>query len=50
MAVEHMPPATALTDRTISAGAKEDGDTLDAIAAEVREFCAIFPIPGPHKE
>jgi hypothetical protein len=32
--------------RGVEAAKREDGDELDAIAAEVRELTAAFPMPG----
>jgi glycine hydroxymethyltransferase len=43
---EHMPRLARWIDEAVSAGAKEDEQTLDRIAAEVRDFLAAFPMPG----
>lgn len=46
MTAEHMPRIAAWMDEAIEAGKKDDEAALDRIAAEVREFCSAFPIPG----
>ncbi len=46
MTAEHMAPIAAWMDRAVEAAKTEDETELDAIAAEVREFTADFPIPG----
>ncbi|WP_020573624.1 serine hydroxymethyltransferase [Actinopolymorpha alba] len=46
MAPEHMPRIAAWMDEAVEAGKKDDGDSLDRIAAEIREFTSAFPIPG----
>jgi glycine hydroxymethyltransferase len=43
---EHMPAVAAWIDRAVSAAIKDDGQALDAIAAEVAEFLSAFPMPG----
>jgi glycine hydroxymethyltransferase len=43
---EHQVQVADWIDRTITAAGKQDESTLDAIAAEVREFLVPFPIPG----
>ncbi|MGH2952670.1 MAG: serine hydroxymethyltransferase [Solirubrobacterales bacterium] len=46
MTAEHMDPIAGWLDAAVEAAKTEDGDALDAIAAEVREFTSAFPIPG----
>lgn len=46
MRADDMPRIAAWMDEAIEAGKKEDDAGLDRIAAEVREFCAAYPIPG----
>ncbi|GAB3412534.1 serine hydroxymethyltransferase [Flindersiella endophytica] len=46
MQADHMPRIAAWMDEAIEAGKKEDDDALARIAAEVKEFCSAFPIPG----
>jgi glycine hydroxymethyltransferase len=46
MTAEHMDPIARWIDVATEAAKAEDGDALDAIAAEVREFTSAFPIPG----
>jgi glycine hydroxymethyltransferase len=46
MKAEHMPRIAAWMDEAIEAGKKEDDDALARIAAEIKEFCSAFPIPG----
>jgi glycine hydroxymethyltransferase len=46
MTTEHMPRIAAWIDEAVEAARKDDGETLDRIAAEVREFTQAFPIPG----
>jgi glycine hydroxymethyltransferase len=46
MTAEHMEPIAAWMDAAVEAAKREDGDGLEAIAAEVREFTRDFPIPG----
>jgi glycine hydroxymethyltransferase len=43
---EHMAPIAAWIDEAITAAAKTDDVTLDRIAADVRDFLAVYPIPG----
>ncbi|MEU7788369.1 serine hydroxymethyltransferase [Amycolatopsis sp. NPDC049159] len=43
---EHQAQVADWIDRTITAAAAANESTLDAIAAEIREFLAPFPIPG----
>ena len=46
MTAEHMGPVAAWMDAAVEAAKRDDGEALDAIAAEVREFTSAFPIPG----
>jgi glycine hydroxymethyltransferase len=46
MTVEHMDRVAAWMDAAVDAAKQEDGEALDATAAEVREFTSDFPIPG----
>jgi glycine hydroxymethyltransferase len=46
LAAEHMERIAAWMDAAIEAAKAEDEPALEAIAAEVREFTADFPIPG----
>src|SRR5215211_3035479 len=46
MGAEDMPRIAAWIDAGVEAAKREDEDALQAIAAEVREFAAAFPIPG----
>jgi glycine hydroxymethyltransferase len=46
MGTEDMPRIAAWIDAGVDAAKREDEDALEAIAAEVREFAAAFPIPG----
>ncbi|MGH3491260.1 MAG: serine hydroxymethyltransferase, partial [Actinopolymorphaceae bacterium] len=46
MAPEHMPRIAAWMDEAVEAGKKDDGEALDRIAADVRDFTKAFPIPG----
>jgi len=46
MTTEHMPRIAAWIDEAVEAARKDDGEALDRIAAEVREFTKAFPIPG----
>jgi glycine hydroxymethyltransferase len=41
-----MGPVAAWMDAAVEAAKRDDGEALDAIAAEVREFTSAFPIPG----
>jgi glycine hydroxymethyltransferase len=43
---EHMPPLAAWMDEAIAAAAKDDDETLDRIAGEVRDLLSAYPIPG----
>jgi glycine hydroxymethyltransferase len=43
---EHMPQVAAWLDAAIQAARKGEEDSLDGIAAEVRELMAAFPMPG----
>jgi glycine hydroxymethyltransferase len=43
---EHMPLLAAWMDEAIVAAAKDDDETLDRIAAEVRDLLSAYPIPG----
>ncbi|GAA1942286.1 serine hydroxymethyltransferase [Amycolatopsis minnesotensis] len=43
---EHQPQVAEWIDRTVAAVAKDDEAALPAIAAEIRELLASFPIPG----
>ena len=42
----HMGQVAAWMDQSIAAAAKNDEQTLDRVAAEVRELLAGFPMPG----
>jgi glycine hydroxymethyltransferase len=46
MTAEHMAPVASWMDLAVEAAKSEDGEALDGIAAEVREFTSGFPIPG----
>jgi glycine hydroxymethyltransferase len=46
MTTEHMPRIAAWMDEAVEAGRKDDGEALDRIAADVRDFARAFPIPG----
>jgi glycine hydroxymethyltransferase len=46
MQADDMPRIAAWMDEAIEAGKKEDDVELARIAAEVKEFCSAFPIPG----
>jgi glycine hydroxymethyltransferase len=46
MTTEHMPRIAAWMDEAVEAGRKDDGEALDRIAADVRDFAKAFPIPG----
>jgi glycine hydroxymethyltransferase len=46
MTAEHMAPIAAWMDAAVEAARREDEAALEAIADEVREFTADFPIPG----
>jgi glycine hydroxymethyltransferase len=43
---EHMPLLAAWMDEAIVAAAKDDDETLDRIAGEVRDLLSAYPIPG----
>jgi glycine hydroxymethyltransferase len=43
---EHMPAIAAWMDDAITAAAKEDEQTLERIAGEVRDLLGSFPMPG----
>jgi glycine hydroxymethyltransferase len=43
---EHMPQLAAWMDEAITAGAKDDSEVLDRVAAEIRDLLAAYPIPG----
>ncbi|MFF0143754.1 serine hydroxymethyltransferase [Amycolatopsis sulphurea] len=43
---EHQVQVADWIDRTVTAAAAQQAPALDAIAAEIREFLAPFPIPG----
>jgi glycine hydroxymethyltransferase len=43
---EHQPKIAEWIDRTVTASAAEDEPAIEAIAAEIRELLADFPIPG----
>ncbi|MEQ7123012.1 serine hydroxymethyltransferase [Actinopolymorpha sp. B11F2] len=42
----HMAQIAAWMDEAVEAGKKDDGEALDRIAADVRDFTKAFPIPG----
>jgi glycine hydroxymethyltransferase len=46
MTVEHMAPIARWIEAAVDAAKADDGDGLDAIAEEVRDFTSAFPIPG----
>jgi glycine hydroxymethyltransferase len=46
MTVEHMAPIAGWIEAAVDAAKADDGDGLDAIADEVRDFTSAFPIPG----
>ena len=46
MTTEHMAPIAAWMERAVEAAKGEDEAELEAIAGEVRELTADFPIPG----
>jgi glycine hydroxymethyltransferase len=46
MSADDMARIAAWIDAAVEAAKREDEDALDAIAAEVRDFTAAFPIPG----
>ena len=43
---EHMAQVAAWLDEAVAAALKEDEQTIERIAAEVRDFLAPFPMPG----
>ena len=43
---EHMPQLAEWIDRAVQAGDAEDEQTIDHIAAEIRELLAAYPMPG----
>jgi len=43
---EHMPQLAAWMDEAVTAATKDDDDSLDRIAAEIRDLMSAFPIPG----
>ena len=43
---EHMPQLAAWMDEAITSATKDDDDSLDRIAAEIRDLLSAFPIPG----
>jgi glycine hydroxymethyltransferase len=43
---QHMAQVAAWMDEAITAAAKDDEQTIDRIASEVRELLAAFPAPG----
>ncbi|MBB4687769.1 serine hydroxymethyltransferase [Amycolatopsis jiangsuensis] len=43
---EHQTQVAEWIDRTVTAAAAQEEPALDAIAAEIREFLAPFPVPG----
>jgi glycine hydroxymethyltransferase len=46
LAEEHMPQLAAWMDETIAAAIKDDDDSLNRIAGEIRDLLSAFPIPG----
>jgi glycine hydroxymethyltransferase len=46
MTTEHMAPIADWMDRAVEAAKREDEGAIEAIASEVRDFTAGFPIPG----
>ena len=46
MGTDDMARVAAWIDAAVEAAKREDEDALEAIAAEVRDFTAAFPIPG----
>jgi glycine hydroxymethyltransferase len=46
MTPDDMPRIAAWMDEAVEAGKKDDGETLDRIAADIRDFTKAFPIPG----
>jgi glycine hydroxymethyltransferase len=43
---EHMPQLAAWMDDAITAATKDDDDSLDRIAGEIRDLMSAYPIPG----
>jgi glycine hydroxymethyltransferase len=43
---QHMAQVAAWMDEAITAAAKDDEQTIERIASEVRELLAAFPVPG----
>ena len=43
---QHMPQVAAWMDEAVTAAAKDDEQTIERIASEVRELLAAFPVPG----
>ena len=46
LAPEHMAQIATWMDEAVEAGRKDDGEALDRIAGQVRDFTKSFPIPG----
>jgi glycine hydroxymethyltransferase len=43
---EHMPQIAAWMDESVTAALKEDEQSIERIAADVRDLLAAFPVPG----
>jgi glycine hydroxymethyltransferase len=43
---QHMPQLAAWMDEAVSAALKEDEQTIERIAGDVRDLLAAFPMPG----
>ncbi|UJW36526.1 serine hydroxymethyltransferase [Saccharothrix sp. AJ9571] len=43
---EHQVKVAEWIDRTVTAAAADEQSTVDAVAAEIREFLSAYPIPG----
>jgi glycine hydroxymethyltransferase len=43
---EHMPQISAWMDESVTAALKEDEQSIERIAGEVRDMLAAFPVPG----
>jgi glycine hydroxymethyltransferase len=43
---QHMPQVAVWMDEAVTAAAKDDEQTIERIASEVRELLAAFPVPG----
>ena len=43
---QHMPQLAAWMDEAITAALKEDEQSIERIAGEVRDLLAAFPMPG----